>query len=123
MISMTGTGGSARNFVTLMAQFDVHANTGQSRADIPYVVVIQSRRFDERAEAGRCASRGASCQGSRSALTPRFRIEGKYVLLDPLQIVAIQRSSLGRLVTSLADDVSNSAIINAIDAVITRAYG
>ena len=30
-----------------MAQFDVHAITGQDRADIPYVVVIQSRRFEE----------------------------------------------------------------------------
>jgi hypothetical protein len=45
------------------------------------------------------------------------------VLLDPLQIVAVQRSSLGRFATSLADDASSSAIINAVDAVITRAHG
>ena len=45
------------------------------------------------------------------------------MLLDPLQVVAIRRSSLGRLVTSLADDASSGAIINAIDAVITHAYG
>jgi toxin CcdB len=30
-----------------MAQFDVHANTGANRAGIPYVVVIQSKRFDD----------------------------------------------------------------------------
>jgi|ERR1700730_14305965 toxin CcdB len=107
-----------------MAQFDVHANTGQSRADIPYVVVIQSRRFDA-ARTRLVAALRAAPRGKvpDAALTPRFRIDAKYVLLDPLQIVAIQRSSLGRLVTSLSDDVSSSAVINAIDAVITRAYG
>jgi toxin CcdB len=107
-----------------MTQFDVHANTGQNRAEIPYVVVIQSRRFDESrtrlAVALRAAPRGAVVN---PALTPRFRIEGRYVLLDPLQIVALRRSSLGRLVASLADDASSGTIINAIDAVITRAYG
>jgi toxin CcdB len=107
-----------------MAQFDVHANTGQNRAHIPYVVVIQSRRFDEArtrlVAALRTAPRGTVAD---PGITPRFRIEGRSVLLDPLQIVAIRRSVLGRLVASLADDASSSAIINAIDAVITRAYG
>ncbi len=104
-----------------MAQFDVH--TGQSRAEIPYVVVLQSRRFDA-ARTRLVAALRAAPRGKvpDAALTPRFRVEGKYVPLDPLQIVAIQRSSLGRLVTSLADD-NSGAIINAIDAVITRAYG
>jgi hypothetical protein len=32
-------------------------------------------------------------------------------------------TALGRRVASLADDASNGAIINAIDAVIARAYG
>ena len=107
-----------------MAQFDVHANTGQNRADIPYVVVIQSRRFEQArtrlVAALRTAPRGAVADPT---LTPRFRVEGKAVILDPLQIVAIRRSSLGRQVASLADDASSNAIINAIDAVITRAYG
>lgn len=107
-----------------MAQFDVHANTGRNRIDIPYVVVIQSRRFDEArtrlVAALRAAPRGPVADPT---LTPRFRIGGKHVLLDPLQIVALPRSSLGRLVTSLADDASSSAIINAVDAVISRAHG
>jgi hypothetical protein len=33
------------------------------------------------------------------------------------------RSSLGCVVTSLADDAAGSAIINAVDAVISRAHG
>jgi toxin CcdB len=107
-----------------MAQFDVHANTGQNRTAIPYVVVIQSMRFDNartRLVAGLRVAPNRTV--ADSTLTPRFRIEGKNVLLDPLQIVAIARSSLGRLVASLADEVSSGAIINAIDSVITRAYG
>jgi toxin CcdB len=107
-----------------MAQFDVHANTGANRAGIPYVVIIQSKRFDDTrtrlVAALRAAPRGPVADPS---LTPRFRIAGRDVLLDPLQIVAIQRSSLGRVVASLADDASSGAIINAIDAVITRAHG
>jgi toxin CcdB len=107
-----------------MAQFDVHTNPGQNRADIPYVVVIQSRRFEEAhtrlVAALRTAPHGAVADPT---LTPRFRVAGKAVILDPLQIVAIRRSSLGRHVASLADDASSSAIINAIDAVITRVYG
>ena len=29
-----------------MAQFDVHANRGARRADVPYVVLVQSALFD-----------------------------------------------------------------------------
>ena len=107
-----------------MAQFDVRANTGQNRAAIPYVVVIELRRFDNartRLVAGLRVAPNRTV--ADPTLTPRFRIEGKSVLLDPLRIVAIARPSLGRLVASLADKVSSSAIINAIDSVITRAYG
>ena len=107
-----------------MAQFDVHANQGQNRSAIPFVVVIQSARFDE--------SRTRLVAAFRSAppgpladptLTPPFLVAGKRVILDPLQIVALPRASLGRVVASFADDKSSGAIINAIDAVITRAHG
>jgi toxin CcdB len=107
-----------------MAQFDVHANTGQNRTTIPYVVVIQSMRFGN-ARTGPVAALRVAPNGTVAdpTLKPRFRLEGKNVMLDPLQIVAIPRPSLGRLVVSLADEVSSSAIINAIGLVITRAYG
>jgi toxin CcdB len=99
-----------------MAWFDVHADTGQNWTAIPYVVVFQSMRFDNartRVVAGlRLAPNRAVADPT---LTPRFRIEGKNVMLDPLQILAIAQSSLGRSVASLADEVSSSAIINAID--------
>jgi toxin CcdB len=108
-----------------MAQFDIHANKGQHRSTIPFVVVIQSARFDDSRTRLVVALRPAPTAGPLAdpTLTPVFSVAGKRVILDPLQIVAVPVSSLGRLVASVADDRSSGAIINAIDAVITRAYG
>jgi toxin CcdB len=107
-----------------MAQFDVHATTGRNARGTPYVVVVQSSRFDQR------PSRVViplvllnARHGLDNELAPRFRIEGRSVYLNPLGILTVPTSALGRHVVSLADDNSSSAIINAIDAVITRAYG
>jgi hypothetical protein len=36
----------ARRRRELMAQFDVHRNTGKHRDSIPFVVVVQSAQFD-----------------------------------------------------------------------------
>ena len=107
-----------------MAQFDVHATSGRNAQGTPYVVVVQSSRFDGR------RSRVViplvvldARRGLDNALTPHFRIEGRTVYLNPLGILTVPASALGRHVMSLADDTSGNAIINAIDAVITRAYG
>ena len=107
-----------------MAQFDVHATTGRNTLGTPYVVVVQSSRFDRRP--GRIVIPLIvldSPQRLDATLAPRFRIEGRTVFLNPLGILTVPVSALGRHVASLADDASNSSIINAIDAVITRAYG
>ena len=107
-----------------MPQFDVHRTTGQNRASIPYVVVLQSRRFDAARTRLVAALRLAPEQPIADPnLTATFRIDGRDVLLDPLTIAAVARTLLRRLVGSLADDASSGAIINAIDAVITRAHG
>lgn len=107
-----------------MAQFDVHATTGRNTHGTPYVVVVQSARYDRRP--GRVVVPLVALQ-SRGELdndiAPRFRIEGRTVRLNPLGILTVPMTALGRHVTSLADDASSSTIINAIDAVITRAYG
>jgi toxin CcdB len=107
-----------------MAQFDVHATTGRNARGTPYVVVVQSSRFDQRP--GRVVIPLVvldSPQRLDTTLAPRFRIEGRTVYLNPLGILTVPVSALGRHVASLADDTSNNSIINAIDAVITRAYG
>jgi toxin CcdB len=107
-----------------MPQFDVHATTGRNSQGTPYVVVVQSSRFDQR------PSRVViplvlldTRHRLDNELAPHFRIEGRKVYLNPLGILTVPRSALGRHVVSLADDTSSSAIINAIDTVIIRAYG
>ena len=56
-------------------------------------------------------------------LSPVFRIEGREVALVPLQMFAIPREALGALVASLADDRSRIQISNALDEVLTTAFG
>jgi toxin CcdB len=107
-----------------MAQFDVHRTTGRNTAGTPYIVVVQSTRYDRR---GRrvvipLVILPPANDGDRN-LTPVFNIEGHEVFLDALRIMNVDASVLGRHVGSLADDASSGKIINAIDAVITRAYG
>ncbi len=55
-------------------------------------------------------------------LTPRFLIEGRDVFLNPLRILTVLPSALGRMVDSLAEDPFSTQITNAIDLVISRAY-
>jgi len=108
-----------------MAQFDVHVAPGRDRTAVPYVVVVQSRRFDKLGTRVVIPLMTVPTQPRTEGLTvtPAFTIEGSLVYLNPLEIQTIPRSRLGKLVVSLADDVSSNAIINAIDAVITRAVG
>jgi toxin CcdB len=107
-----------------MAQFDVHANTGPNRSAIPFVVVVQSKQFDAMRTRLVAALRAAPAGNvADPTITPLFRIAGKRVILDPFQIVPVPRGSLGQVIASLADNASSNAIINAIDAVITRACG
>ncbi len=107
-----------------MAQFDVHTNLGRNRQQIPYVVVVQSRRFD--ATSTRLVAplmRPTGLSDAESWLTPRFQIETNAVLLNPLLLFAAPLSALGPVVASLTADADASQIIAAIDAVITQAVG
>jgi toxin CcdB len=108
-----------------MAQFDVYRSPARSRATVPFVVDIQSRRFDSlptRVVIPLMAFR-ARPGDEGLGLTPEFRINGRQVFLNPLEVQTLRRSLFGRPVASLADDVSSGAIINAIDTMITHAYG
>ena len=107
-----------------MAQFDVHRNLGRNRVDIPFLVVIQSRRFDaSRARIVAALRLGRGPSGDTAGLTPRFRVENLDVYLDPLQIASIPTATLGPVIASLAEDTSSDRIVAAIDAVTSRAYG
>ncbi|ALG74799.1 plasmid maintenance protein CcdB [Azospirillum thiophilum] len=105
-----------------MSQFDVHGNTGARRQFIPFVVVIQSRRFDA------ARSRVIIPMVDKRAeppidpeLNPSFEIEGRSVVLHPLQTVSLRAEQLGEKIGSLADD--GDRIIAAIDLLISRAWG
>lgn len=108
-----------------MAQFDVHVSPGRDRAAVPYVVVVQSRRFDQLATRVVVPLMVVRTQPATEGLsvTPAFTIQGTLVYLNPLEIQTIPRSKLGRRVASLTDDESSGRIIRAIDELITRAYG
>ncbi len=106
-----------------MAQFDVHATIGRNTEGTPFVVVVQSARHDGRASRVVIPLVVLSPRDLDKELAPPFRIVGRDVHLNPLGILTVPITALGRLVGSLADDVSSTAIIKAIDATITRAYG
>ena len=108
-----------------MPQFDVHPNPGRQRAAVPFVVSIQSSRFDH-APTRLIAPLFDVALAERfdpPALLPRFLIAGRTVILDPFKVQSIPRQSLGPAIASLADDNDASRIVNALDAVLSRAYG
>ena len=108
-----------------MPQFDVYRSPARSRATVPFVVDIQSRRFETLPTRVVIPLMAFQAQPGDEGLglTPEFRVNGRQVFLNPLEVQTVRRSLLGKPVASLADDASSGAIINAIDAMITRAYG
>jgi toxin CcdB len=108
-----------------MAQFDVHLNPGRSKAAVPYLVVIQSAWFD--AAPSRLVAPlllAAAVNDLRPPPhMPRFEIDGRPMLLDPLQCQPVPRHLLGPPIASLADDNSAAAIVAAIDEIISRSHG
>ncbi|MBR0646676.1 CcdB family protein [Plastoroseomonas hellenica] len=108
-----------------MAQFDVHRNPGRNRVAIPFVVIVQSRRFDAHARRLVAPLLAATMPEASHypELAPRFRIEGQEVVLDPLQLQTVPREVLGPVVASLADDAVSGRIIAAIDIVLSTSAG
>lgn len=104
-----------------MAQFDVHRNLGASRREIPFVVVVQSRRLDAYRRRVVVPLVATSAVGAvEPNLNPRFVVEDVEVVLHPLEIVSIPVERLGERVGSLVAE--GDRIIAAIDVVISRAW-
>lgn len=104
-----------------MPQFDVHRNIGRQKAVIPYVVVVQSRRFDRsRRRVVIPLVLESQVPSPESRLNPAFEIEGNAVVLNPLHIVSVALDRLGDRVGSLKGD--GDRIIAALDMLITRAW-
>ncbi len=105
-----------------MSQFDVYRNVGRHKAAVPYVVSMQSRRFDlSRRRVVIPLVLQSELPSPDPRLHPVFNIEGSPVVLEPLQIVSIAVDQLGEHIGSLASD--GDRIIAAMDLVISRAWG
>ena len=108
-----------------MSQFDVHRNLGRQRATIPYVVIVQSSRFDRarrRVVVPLVALQATGAAGTppRSVLNAVFEVEGAAVAMNPLEISSVAFDSLGEKVASLAEE--GDRIVQALDELFSRAW-
>ena len=105
-----------------MAQFDVHRNTGKYKDAIPFVVVVQSSRFDDyrRRVVVPLVRKSAIGKLSHASFNPTFKIRGTPVVLHPLEIVSIPIEQLGDIVGSLSEE--GQQIIAALDELVSRAW-
>jgi len=106
-----------------MAQFDVHRNTGKNREAIPFVVLVQSSRFDSyrRRVVVPLVRKSSLGTISDARFNPTFKIESIAVVLHPLEIVSVPNEQLGEFVESLAHE--GNYITDALDELLTRAWG
>ncbi|WP_448206198.1 CcdB family protein [Azospirillum sp. sgz302134] len=104
-----------------MAQFDVHRNRSAARTGIPYLLLIQSRRFDESGRRVVVPLLDARLvRVAEPSFTPTLIVEDCKVVVHPLQIVSIPATYLGAFVGSVAD--KGDRIIAALDLLISRAW-
>ena len=105
-----------------MAQFDVHRNIGKHKAEIPFVVVVQSSQFDDyqRRVVVPLVRKSAIGKISHTSFNPTFRIRGTPVVLHPLEIVSIPTGQLGEFVESLSRE--GQQITAALDELLSQAW-
>ena len=104
-----------------MAQFDVFRNAGRTRKDFPFFVAIQSGEFESYSR--RVVVPLVLASQERHPMTRVFEIEDHAVVANPLLIASIATESLGDRVLTLSDEDGASDIMDALDRVISRAYG
>lgn len=106
----------------MTAQFDVFKNIGPNKKSVPFVVVVQTSQLSASSRRVVVPLMDVSSYRTQATtISPTFVIEGRQVMLNPLEIVSVPRTALKDHVTSLRSH--ETEIINAIDALITRAYG
>ena len=102
-------------------QLDVHRNPGRNKTVIPFVVVVQSNQFREAARRVVVPLVAASAFGSPdSDVGPHFAIDGRTVVLDPLQIANVPLDALGPTVASLTGE--GDRVMRALDILLSRAW-
>ncbi|CBS85458.1 CcdB family protein [Azospirillum lipoferum] len=102
-----------------MAQFDVHRNPGRSRTVIPYLLVVQSDRWEDRTDRVVVPLVLASeISYHDRTLNPAFAVENITVLMNPLQMATIPAKLLGPSITNL--DGEHIRVIAALDALVAQ---
>ena len=102
-------------------QLSVHRNPGRNHQAIPFVVVVKSNRFRNSVRRVIVPLVAAKEFGlADSDVGPHFMIQGREVVLAPLQITNVPINVLGPSVMSLAGE--DSRIVNALDALLSRAW-
>lgn len=102
-----------------MPQFDVHRNPGRSRTAIPYLLVVQSDRWEDRSDRVVVPLVLASeISYHDRTLNPEFTVENIRVLMNPLQTAAIPTRMLGSSITNL--DAEHLRIIASLDALVAQ---
>ncbi len=106
-----------------MAQFDVHRNIGRLKASIPFVVIAQSRLFDDyrRRVVIPLVRKVGLGHIPNARLNPTFKIKNIAVVLHAMDIVSIPNEQLGEQIGSLAAE--GDAIVAALDELLSRANG
>jgi toxin CcdB len=107
-----------------MAQFDIHRNKGKGRVAVPYLMLLQSARFDNAPH--RIVAPlllGDLFRVEHPDLHPSFMIEGRNVVMDPLRLFSVPHSGLGELVDKLSEYDDGTRVMNAVDIVLSRAFG
>lgn len=105
-----------------MPRFDVHRNLGTHRDSVPFVVVVQSSKFDayRRRVVVPLVKSSAIGKISFPAFNPSFKIKGTTVVLHPLEIVSVPIDQLGEVVGSLSSD--SQSIIAALDELVSQTW-
>ena len=113
---------STRPSENLMAQFDVHRNTGRHREDIPFVVLVQSSLYEgyRRRVVVPLVRKSVIGRIANPRFNPSYKIDGITVVLHPLEIVSVANEKLGEYVHSLESE--GQGIMDALDELLTRAW-
>jgi len=102
-------------------QLDVHRNPGRNKSVIPFVVVVQSNQFRETVRTVVVPLVLASAFGlPDSDVGPHFVIDGRTVILDPLQITNVPGDVLGPSVATLTGE--GDRVMRALDILLSRAW-
>lgn len=100
-----------------MAQFDVHLNQGLQRDTMPFVVLVQSGKYDSYrgrvvVPLVRRSALSATTPTVGSRLNPVLSVQGLELVLHPLDMGSVALDQLGECVGSLAGQ--SQPIIDAL---------